>query len=147
MKEAIIGYVTGMVNIHQMSAESFEGSGETIALDFVHNAIANELISLLDFIEDSKEEESQSSETIYRAGQYESLVKQLEQLKECLHSGDAERIVLRKRARELQDKITEWEKNNSKQLQKIKELREDNISWQNTCNILKDKLEKWEGTK
>lgn len=175
MKEAIIGYVTGVINGHQREIEGLLKARYTPEEITEHQDYVNELSDLLTFVEDSKEEESQSSETIYSAGQYESLGKQIEQYKECLHNGDAERIRLRgindkleseatglslrisamqfeakdknRQIEKLNSKITEWEKNNSKQMQKIEEFRKDNIAWQNACIDLKNKLEKLEGIK
>lgn len=58
MKEAIIGYITGMINNHQRIVDSltrFKYSDSEINR---HKNILNELSDLLDFIEDMPEEKS-----------------------------------------------------------------------------------------
>lgn len=93
MKEALIALLTVTINRYSRHDKGSLIKAETIIKD---------LTDILDYIEGSKEE-TQSGETIYRAGQYESLCKQIEQLKECLHDGDAEIITLRERIRKVNE--------------------------------------------
>jgi signal transduction histidine kinase len=114
LKEAIIGYVTGLINIHQLSAESFEGSGEQISAVETHNYLTKELSDLLDFIENMAEEDK--TDLIKTKGMVEGLLRSNSEYRHRMQAIEDEN-------KKLNGKITDWKKNNSKQLQKIEELR------------------------
>ncbi|WP_373899309.1 hypothetical protein ACER0A_002070 [Haloimpatiens sp. FM7315] len=120
MKQAIMSYITALINVHNNALERITDRATNSNI----KTFINELNDLLNFIADSPEEKH---------------------ITIILNKKDNE--TLRKRIKELEEScenMCEVERNLHEQ---IKQLRADNLMWQNACNQLREKLEKLEAIK
>ena len=156
MKEAIIGYITGIINNHLRIVESLKEFHYPKQQIIEHQNYINELNDLLDFVEDSKEEKSylQKVELIPDKKKDEEILYYRKKIK-----GMAEDISNRgDRISELRDTTIKYIEENEKLRSKIAErektnskLMQQNESIGRTCNSLfkenKEIKEKLEGNK
>lgn len=123
MKALIIGYITAVINNYTRSIETLKECGASEGAIKRFETIREELNDLLDFVEDIPE---WSKEPVT--------------LNITINSNE-EVEILRKRIRELEDSCENMCEVQKNQLKRIEYLKDDNYMWQNTCNILKEKLE------
>jgi chromosome segregation ATPase len=148
MKDFIMGYVTGLINTHQLVIEQCKDTHSYIELTVAHSGFAYELEGLLDIIEDTQEDKDNDL--------LRKRIRELEDENENL-KGEIKDFKIGIEHFNIQTKnLYEENTNRNNEILKLKKdivaekaERDRQVvyckSWQKNCIQLREKLERYEG--